>query len=163
MVLMAKVNTYSQLEALLREARTEALEKASKQAADYVKDEVIAKEVYTRVNPTFYERTYDLQNSVVDRPVEGGGAGTATVKINHDTSMIGYSPENFQHGNEYYGSATESIAEIVHDGLSGNMFGFGAWQVARPYMDNAAMDLDGGGKFRKFMMDELRGMGFTVK
>lgn len=158
---MAAVTSLSELKQVLLDARTESLVKASQEASDYVQDVVIEQEVYGKGNPQDYERTYDLKNSITERPVTGARSEVASVIINHNTNLISFNPDMNQHGNHSHGSVAHAIPDIVHDGLSGSAFGDGYWRAARPYMDVAAKDLSGG-RFKRFMEDELRGMGFTV-
>lgn len=159
---MAKINSFSQLKSELQRARTEALVNASDEATEYIRMDVMDDVVYGAGNPNFYERTYQLQNSLTDRPVTGAAEETASVLINHDTSLIRFQPDNRQHGNHTSGDVSDFIPMIVHDGLSGNAFGDGFWRPARPYMDEAVKRLSGG-KFRGMMVKELRGMGLNAK
>lgn len=154
---MAQVRTYAQLEAELKKARDKALDRAAKEVVDMVKDEVIEREVYGAGSPAYYERTYDLKNSLRAQPRVGD-----TVTIDHDTSLIGVNLTKFQHGSPLSGGIPDSIPSIVHDGKSGSLFGDGYWRDSRPYMDVAKGELNSG-RYKDIMMAELRMMGYKVK
>lgn len=155
------ITSWKQLEKQLKKARSQALEKASETATEYTKD-VVERVVYGAGSPIAYERTYDLKDSIRENPVEGSKNTTATVRINHDITQISTDLTMYQHGSPQSGSVADAIPEIVHDGLSGDLFGDGYWRVPRPYMDVAAKEL-GAGKFRKYMVSELRAMGLDAK
>lgn len=159
---MSTVTSYSQLLAELKKVRNNALKGAAEEATELGK-EVIQRVVYDVGTPQDYDRTYDLKNSLRDNPIEGSGSSSATVKIDHDTSLIHSDSVGYQHYSPTWGNSHEYIAKIVHDGLSGDMFGTNHLGMrARPYMDDTENELKNG-KYKKFMMDEIKGMGFKVK
>lgn len=153
--------SWSELEKKLKQARSEALQAASETASDYTKD-VVERVVYGAGSPTVYERTYDLKDSIRENPVQGSTRTTATVVIDHDITQISTDLTMYQHGSPQSGSVADVIPEIVHGGLSGDMFGDGYWRRPRPYMDVAAKELSGG-KFRQYMVSELKAMGLNAK
>ena len=157
---MASVKTWGQLEKALQQARDKALKGTGGKTKDLVKDK-IDKDVYMAGNPIKYERTYELRESVQPSKVESKGS-IAEVKIGHDESLIGsYSPN--QHYSIVDGSSSvHSIAEIVHDGKSSHILGTGFWTKPRPYMDNAKKEMKDG-KYKDFMVEQLRKQGFDAK
>ena len=159
---MANVTSYSQLLKELQKARDKALKGASEKAVDVVKAS-IEKEVYSIPEGT-YERTGDLKNSMTDFPLENKG-NTSQVKIAHDTDKMSYSASKFQHASPYWSpwKYTNYVAQTVHDGTSGSLFGEnGHWRRPKPYMDNAQQELENG-KYRKFMSEMLKKQGIDAK
>lgn len=161
---MVAVTSYSQLENQLRKIRNKALEGAGEKSSELAK-EVIQRVLYDASSPESYQRTYALRDSIRDNPLESSGGSQAIIKIDHDRSMIPTSGENFQHASAWWSPWDYSgyVAKTVHDGLSGGLFGDShAGLSARPYMDDTKKELSGG-KYRKFMMEELKAMGLRVK
>lgn len=158
---MANVSSYSQLLKELQKARDKALKGAGNKTVDVVKDRV-DKDVYEAGSPIEYSRTYELRESLVADDFKASG-NIAEITIKHDTSQIHSTAPN-QHYSVVDGSSSvESIAEIVHDGKSGHIFGSsGYWVKPRPYMDNAK-EIMKDGKYRDFMKDELKKQGFKVE
>ena len=157
---MAAVKSWKDLEKALIKARDKALEGTGEKTKELVKDR-IDRDVYSVASPSIYERTYELRESVQPSKVNSKG-NTAELEIGHDTSLIGsYSPN--QHYSVVDGSSSvDSIAEIVHDGKSGKIFGEGFWTQKRPYMDNAKEEMKDG-KYKKFMIEELKKQGLNAK
>lgn len=157
---MATVKSWSDLEKALRQARDKALEGTGEKAKELVKDR-IDEDVYSVATPSEYIRTYELRESVQPSKVNSRG-DVAELEIGHDTSLIGsYEPN--QHYSVVDGSSSvESIAEIVHDGKSGLIFGNGYWTEPRSYLDNAKEEMKDG-KYKEFMEKELNKMGIKTK
>ncbi|HZK00615.1 MAG TPA: hypothetical protein VFC79_11430 [Tissierellaceae bacterium] len=155
-----KVTTYKELEKALMKARDKALKGTGENTKDLVKDR-IDKDVYAAGTPNTYERTYELRESVQPSKVESKGS-IAEVKIGHDEGLIGsYSPN--QHYSIVDGSSSvHSIAKIVHDGKSSHILGTGYWTNPRPYMDNAKKEMRDG-KYKDFMIEQLKKQGFDAK
>ncbi len=144
----------------LQRASGKALKGAGNKTVDVVKDRV-DKDVYAVGSPTVYERTYELRESLVADDFKASG-NTAEITIKHDTSQIHSTAPN-QHYSVVDGSSSvESIAEIVHDGKSGHIFGTGFWTSKRSYMDNA-VEIMKDGKYRDFMKEELKKQGYKVE
>lgn len=159
--LMAKVSSYSQLLIELQKARDKALKGAGDKTSELVKKR-IDEDVYDAGTPSEYIRTYELRESIRSSDVKSSG-NTAEVEVKHDTSLIHSNPTLNQHASAIDGSSSvDSIAEIVHDGKSGGLFGQGFWTQKRPYMDNAKEEMEDG-KYKQFMMEELKKMGYKVK
>lgn len=157
---MATVKSWSDLEKALRQARDKALEGTGDKTKELVKDR-IDKDVYSVATPSEYIRTYELRESVQLSDVTSNG-NVAEIEIGHDTNLIGsYEPN--QHYSVVDGSSSvDSIAEIVHDGKSGLIFGNGYWTKPRPYMDNAKEEMEDG-KYKEFMIEELKKQGINAK
>lgn len=159
---MVKVKSYKGLMAALSKARDEALAGAAKEAEQLVKDR-IDEDVYGVGTPEEYQRTYQLRDSIKAFKVEKKG-DTSQVKIAHDTSLIHPNVENFQHASTYWSpwNYVNYVAETVHDGTSGGLFGDGYWRQPRPYMFNARNEMIDG-KYRQFMIEQLKSQGYKVK
>lgn len=160
--ILANVTSWKQLEIALQKARDKALKAAGEKTVDVVKQE-IQKEVYDIPEGT-YERTYALKDSLTDGELEIKG-NTAQVEISHDWFNMPYNVEKFQHASPYWSpwKYTRYVAETVHEGASGNLFGTeGHWHERKPYMDNAK-DRMSKGEYKKFMIDQLKKDGFKVE
>ena len=124
--------------------------------------EQVQKDVYDAYKPEEYRRTMELKNSLVFTPPIRDGEFISTT-IMHDTNLIGsYAPN--QHYSVVNGdSSIHSIAEIVHDGKSGLIFGTGVWTKPRPYFLNAK-DLIQKDKIHvKAMKDALGKRGINIE
>lgn len=159
---MATVSNYSQLLKELQKVRDRALRGTGEKTTELVKDR-IDEDVYgVNPNPKEYMRTYDLRESVKPSNIKSSG-NMAELKVSHDTSLINSNSDLNQHASAINGeSSSHSIAEIVHNGKSGLIFGKGYWTAPRPYMFNATQEMKGG-KYRDFMKDELTKQGYEVK
>ena len=160
---MASVSSYSELAKRLKDVRNKALEGAAEKTVKLGK-EIIDDVVYGSDSPESYERTYQLRDSLRDNPIESVFSNKATIKIDHDKARISPNVASFQHASTWWSPWDYSgyVAKTVHDGLSGGLFGEGYWRGSRPYMDNTEKELKAG-KYRKFMVDEIRAMGFKVR
>lgn len=157
---MTNVSSYKDLEIALTRALAKAMSGVGDKTAELVKDR-IDKDVYAAGSPTVYERTYELRESVEAGKVSVGKSIVET-EIGHNPTEIGsYEPN--QHYSIVDGShSSDSIAEIVHDGKSSHILGTGFWTKKRPYMDNAKEEMKDG-KYKKFMVEELKKQGLSVK
>ena len=157
---MANVKSYKDLEIALTRALAKAMPKVGDKTAELVKDR-IDKDVYATGSPTVYERTYELRDSVEAGKITVGKS-TVETEIGHNPTEIGsYEPN--QHYSIVDGShSSDSIAEIVHDGKSSHILGTGFWTKKRPYMDNAKKEMKDG-KYKDFMIEQLRKQGFDAK
>lgn len=160
---MAKtVTSYSGLLAALETAKDKALEGASVKAKDLVQDKIM-EEVYS-VPEGSYERTMGLYDSMINFPLEKKG-NVSEVKVAHDWMNMSRDPSKFQHASLYWSpwDYRSFVAETVHDGTSGSLFGMGQhWYERKPYMDYAKDDLRKG-EYRKFMVEMLKRQGYKVK
>ena len=158
---LVSVTSYSQLLIELQKAKDKALESASKKAVDVVKDRV-DKDVYQAGIPTIYERTYQLRDRLDVLKYENKG-NISQAMIGHDISKMTSVSDLGQHASLVDGSSSlHSIAEIVHDGKSGHILGIGFWTNSRSYMANAQDELENG-KYKQFMVERLKSMGYNVK
>lgn len=95
-----------------------------------------------------------------DKLVVGGNS--VEITVSHNTGRIGSNSPN-QHYSVVDGSdSSDYVANIVHDGRSGKIFGRGQWTRKRGYMDNAKKRL-GAGKARRFLIEGLKAKGFDAK
>ena len=159
---MATVKSWSDLEKALRQARDKALEATGEKAKELVKEE-IDKEVYS-IPEGNYERTGQLRDTMTNFPLEDKG-NVAEVEIAHDWFNMQYDVEKFQHASPYWSpwKYTRYVAETVHEGTSGNLFGKnGHWHERKPYMDNAKEIMEKG-EYKKMMIEELKKQGIDAK
>jgi len=161
---MATVKTWKELEKALMKVRDKALEATGEKAKELVKEE-IDKEVYS-IPEGEYERTGQLRDSMTNFPLKSKG-NVAEVKIAHDIEKMTYDTSKFQHGSEYWSPTDyrEYVAETVHNGTSGTLFGSSNslhWRNPKPYMSNAKEEMEDG-KYREFMEKEINKMGIKTK
>ena len=158
---MANIKTWKELERMLTKVVANTMPAVGDKTAELVKDR-IDKDVYNAGTPSEYIRTYELRESV-----EAGGKVSVSnrsveIEVGHNPTEIGsYEPN--QHYSVVDGShSADSIAEIVHDGKSGKIFGNGYWTEKRPYMSNAKEELENG-EYKKMMIEELKKRGIDAK
>lgn len=158
--MMKGIKTYSDLEIALTRIIAKAMPGVGDKTAELVKNR-IDQDVYGVGTPSVYERTYELRESVEAGKITVGKS-TVETEIGHNTTEIGaYDPN--QHYSVVDGShSTDSIAEIVHDGKSGKIFGEGYWTQKRSYMDNAKQEMEDG-KYKQFMEEEINKLGIKTK
>lgn len=115
---------------------TQMYQEAVKNAVDYVVEKTLDKYgqfieryVYKGYKPVKYERTYEFKDSLTTEevPEKLGGAG----RIYQDTNKMTYNPEKYQHGSYISGDTRAELAKILYEGLTGTLFGDGAWRIAR--------------------------------
>lgn len=155
-----KIRTYKDLEKVLKKAAEKALKDSGKDATELVKKR-IDEDVYGVAEPDEYLRTYELRESVEPSGVKSKG-NTFELEVGHNTDKIGsYEPN--QHMSVVDGTSSVGyVADIVHNGKSGKIFGEGYWTKKRPYMDNAKEELEDG-KYKEYMKDSLTKQGFKVE
>lgn len=160
---MANVTSYAQLLKELQKARDKALEGTGKKVAEIAREE-IQQAVYD-IPEGDYERTGDLKDSLIDFPLEVKG-DVAEVEIKHDWQNMSRDPSKFQHASPYWSpwDYRSFVAETVHDGTSGSLFGTsGHWRHEKPYMDNTKDRLEKGKEHVKAMKEELNKMGIKTE
>lgn len=157
---MTNVKSYKDLEIALTRALVKAMPGVGDKTAELVKDR-IDKDVYSAGKPSVYIRTYELRDSVEAGKITVGKS-TVETEIGHNPTEIGsYEPN--QHYSIVDGShSSDSITEIVHDGKSSHILGTGFWTTKRPYMDNTKKEMKDG-KYKAFMIEELKKMGIDAK
>lgn len=120
---------------------------------DYILDkitetnkEIIEEVVYGAYDPTTYERTFEFRDAWGAEKARASGIHVkGEFKYMPDT--MHYVPEKAQHGSpsfyidpesgnrsshgKFRGDAREYLAEIIYEGLSGPLFGEGAWTSKR--------------------------------
>lgn len=159
---MANVTSWKDLEVALQKARDKALKGAGEKGKELTKKRV-DEDVYamSKGEPAVYERTFQLRESLVADDFKSSG-NMAEITIKHDASQIHSTAPN-QHYSVVDGSSSvDYIAEIVNNGESGKIFGEGYWTEPRPYMDNTRKEMKDG-KYREFMVDELKKLGYKVE
>lgn len=129
--------------------------------------EIIDKVVYAAYDPVEYQRTYEFRDA--------WGSDGAKVSGSHVRGEFKYISENMtydsslaQHGSpDYYdgphgGDARAYLAEIIYDGLSGNLFGNGQWRKSRDAWSVLLKEIDGD-KIAKWAKQGFRKVGLDVK
>lgn len=158
-----KFKSLNDLFKYIKDEVADSMNEIGKEAEQEVKNQLEV-DVYS-FQPKVYERTYDLQNSVVySKPIIN--KNTVMTTIFHDTSLINSDPDKFQHGSHFWNpkDMREAIPIIVHEGLSGPLFGTtGFWNAPRPYMDNAKEKMENEKFVYKEMKKSLESKGFKVK
>ena len=157
---MKGIKTYSDLEVALTRIIAKAMPGVGDKTAELVKNR-IDQDVYSVGTPSVYERTYELRESVEAGKITVSKS-TVETEIGHNTTEIGaYEPN--QHYSVVDGShSTDSISEIINNGESGKIYGEGYWTKKRGYMDNAQEEMENG-KYREFMIEELKKQGIDAK
>lgn len=124
----------------------------------------IDKTVYEAGTPSVYERTYQLRDSIKNFPATVDG-DSVVVEIDHDTSLIISIPEAYQHGSLYYepNDISEFIDVIVHEGLSGDLFGNGYWRNKRQYFKVTIDELMAKREHVKWLKEAMKRKGYDVK
>ena len=159
-----KINSVNDLKKMMKyiekNAVKGALEDTGDEATELAKDRV-DKDVYGTGSPTEYVRTYELRESIEPTKAKCKD-GVVELEIKHNTDKIGsYEPN--QHMSVLDGSSSvESIAEIVHDGKSGKIFGEGLWTKKRRYMDNTKEEIKNG-KYKEMMKRNLEKRGIKTE
>lgn len=119
--------------------------------------------------PQWYKRSNENQSFKEAWKTEVKTAtNTHTAELNYEPSTMAmydpsadYSDSDFwRHGNKYSGDVREALAEILYEGISGGLFGDGAFSDPRNAYDalikkcNKSLD--------KWIKDELRKHGLTT-
>lgn len=148
----------------VKEIAKESLVDTSKEVVDIVKEE-IDKAVYS-IPEGEYARTYDLRESMESFPLKDNG-DTFEINIMHNTTKIRSIPSDFIHGSLYWSPRDFSpfVARVVHDGLSGGLFGIDDnlhWRQPKPYMDNAVNRLNKNKEHVKSMKRNLNKRGIMT-
>lgn len=162
---MATVKTWKDLEKALKQVAKEALTESKEEMKDIVKEN-IQDLVYNQYDPTQYERTGQLKDSLVASDVEEKGNMFET-SIHHDTDLIHANSDLGQHASLIDGrSSIDTIAEIVHDGYAPNIFNDKVdyiWMYPRPYMYVSWKDIKYNGKYKVAMQRSLEKKGIKTK
>ena len=95
-------------------------------------EEIIWDKVYNAYSPEEYERTYEFHRAW-QTEVHGNISGHTEGKLTYDSTVIKPGPrESGQHISVVTGSPSASyLADIIYEGLAGNVFGFGPWTEKR--------------------------------
>lgn len=152
----------SALEVYLTKMIKDSMEDVGKKCEVVVREK-IEEEVYQNpVNPSTYERTRELKNSLIHTsPVQNGSE--IITEIKHETDLIGsYSPN--QHMSVQTGEPfIEPLAEVVNYGKAGHIFGEGYWTEPRPYMDDAREEIKQDKLHVQSLKESLRNKGIQVE
>lgn len=124
-------------------------------------------DVYAQYTPKKYERSYQLRDSI-DAFEANGKQGEYAVIIQHDTGEITSSRlPTYNHYSKTPGNYDPDVSDFymewVHDGASGNAFGYGAWMLPRPYMKNAFKEIDMSKVHIKTLKDSLKSKGYEIE
>ena len=129
--------------------------------------ETIDRVVYAAYDPSVYQRTNEFRDAWGTN-----GAKTSGIHVKGEfkympDNMI-YNPDLAQHGSPadydgaYGGDAREYLADIIYEGLSGNLFGFGPWQKRRDAWAALLKELDGD-RIAKWANEGFNKVGLKVK
>ena len=127
----------------------------------------VQKIVYDAYNPQFYQRTNEGENFK-------SAWGKQKISIDYEKGKaegeFGYQPEKlsvsklaFQHGSNYQDyDVRPHLAEIIYDGLSGPLFGYGPWCKKRDawekLMEHITKD-----QMRKWIKEGARKAGLKIE
>lgn len=144
------------------------------QVVNYILDEiykqnteVVNRIVYTAYNPSEYQRTYEFRDSW---GTDGAKASGIHVKgeFKYLPEKMTYNPELAQHGSpDWYhgvhgGDARTYLADIIYDGLSGNLFGNGQWRKSRDAWDALLKEV-GVNNIAKWTKQGFKNVGLNVR
>lgn len=136
--------------------------------------------VYAVYNPTEYERTYQFREAW---NFDNSKASGIHVKgeFYYEPEEMEYIKEHGQHGTpedllphtrffngggigsgRYYGDERKYLAEVIYEGLAGNLFGFGPWCHKRDAWGALIKALDGD-LLASYFKDGCRKAGLNVK
>ena len=130
----------------------------------YVMMQKIDEVVYGAYNPTWYETTYELRDSVEATNARDLG-DSVEISLYHDANKFTVDKANFQHGSNYSNKDTSILLpEIINDSsrwgvIEGLFPSDGAWKFDRPYVDetlNALKD----GRLKKWLLTKLKEKGY---
>lgn len=151
-----------------------------KEAVEYVLDKVleanedkILEKVYGAGEPEVYDRSYEFLKAwdkAVHTASHLGHDVEGSFYYNPSSMTVGStSPDAYdfaQHigvGGEYMGrDAREYLADIIYQGMAGDLFGRGYWTKRRDAF-SALVKYVGKERFDKWMMDGFRKAGVTPK
>lgn len=137
-------------------------------AVNYVMDKMLEEYknliddiVYHQEFPAVYHRTEEFLNSwktEVSTKMVG-----ATGELSQDYKTMSFNPETFTHGSNYYepNDVRPFLANIIYEGLSGDLFGAGWWQESRDAWTPLIQQLDGG-KLDKWFKEGMKKQGIQI-
>ena len=159
---MPTFKNLKQLEKYLQLVVKDSMEDVGREAEHKVRKKIDEMVYQNPTEPSDYERTRELKNSLVHtQPKQNGNE--ITVEIKHEDSLIGYYEPN-QHMSVVDGSElpVDALAEIVHYGKSGKIFGEGYWTKPRPYMETAKEEIIEEKLHVKALKNSLKKKGLDV-
>lgn len=127
-----------------------------------VNREEIEDVVYNVYKPTFYNRTGQFKEAWKTDVKSTTNTHEATLDYKPLETGMQFNPEEWQHGSNY-GSPNdvrEALAEILYEGISGGLFGDGAFSDPRNAYDALIKKCDK--SLDKWIKDELRKHGLTT-
>jgi hypothetical protein len=138
---MPEINSMSDLKKYLAKIVIDSMEDVGDVIENKLKD-VIEQEVYHNpTNPEVYERTRELETSIIHTPPTQNRNEIIT-EVKHDDSLFGhYAPNQHVSVVDESELPVNAIAEIVNYGKAGHIFGTGYWTEPRPYMDTAKEEI----------------------
>ena len=107
--------------------------------------------------------TYDFRDSWDSKIEESQKEVSGLVYQEYQLMML--DADNFIHGSRYYKKVQdvrEFFAEIINEGKSGSIFGYGFWREKRPFWDNA-MKLLKDGTVDRWIREEFVKAGFEIE
>lgn len=138
--------------------------KASKKIAEAIDERaksLVDEMVYNSYRPSEYQRTYQLRDSI-QHTINKEKSGVS-INVFHNTNLIHYNEELYQHGSRFSGDISDEIPWLVHEGKGGKLFGLNnPTRVPRRYMDALAKELNRGLLSRLFKK-EMTALGWKVR
>lgn len=156
---MPTAKTYSELEALLKKKIANAMVKEGKFVKEKVQEH-IQEDVYNKYNPKVYERTGELEDSVIstDPKIKGD---VIEVEVKHDYDKINSYPPN-QHYSVVKDYEPKDVSEwipyLVAKGETYPLWGEDVYTKPRDYIENTKAELRESGehiqKFIQYLVEE---------
>lgn len=122
----------------------------------------VDEDVYnTYQNPTHYERTYELRESIDSFSPEKKN-GYITVEVGHDYSKIHAKEPNMHMSVTNGQDVSEQLPQWINDGTIGDIFGEGGWTKPRSYMDNMKQKIRSENMFTNELKKQLKNQGIKT-
>lgn len=159
---MPQFKNLTQLDVYLKKLIKNSMEDVGKVVENKTREK-IDEVVYQANTPSQYERTRELQNSLIHTQPKQFDNETV-VEVKHDDAMFGWYEPN-QHISVLSGDElpVEVLAEIVNDGKAGHIFGEGFWTKPRPYIEESLEEIKKDKLHIKAMKDSLKSKGIKVE
>lgn len=131
-----------------------------KEAVQYIMDKIleenraqVQKVVYDAYSPVMYIRTYDLLDS---------WKSTVDTQANHISAKFEYDESQIKAVSLYTNELVPYLADIVYNGLAGDIFGEGPWTKKRDAW-KALQHIVGANKIRDWMKEGMTKAGLNFK
>ena len=102
---------------------------------------LIQKHVYKKYSPKVYERTGEFKEAW-EADNEGISGSHVDMTYGYAPDDMTYDPDLWQHGSHISGDARNYLADIIYQGLAGDIFGVGPWTKRRDAWTELKKDID---------------------